>query len=50
MLVRALAGRSFAFRSSLLKELDAQIEEEARPSLIPSLCTHCTRAGIEWRR
>ena len=22
----------------------------ARPSLIPSLCTHCTRAGIEWRR
>ena len=23
---------------------------EARPSLIPSLCTHFTRAGIEWRR
>ena len=23
---------------------------EARPSPIPSLCTHCTRAGIEWRR
>ena len=23
---------------------------EARPSLIPSLCTHYTRAGIEWRR
>ena len=22
----------------------------ARPSLIPSLCTHFTRAGIEWRR
>ena len=22
----------------------------ARPSLIPSLCTHSTRAGIEWRR
>ena len=22
----------------------------ARPSLIPSLYTHCTRAGIEWRR
>ena len=21
-----------------------------RPSLIPSLCTHFTRAGIEWRR
>ena len=24
--------------------------EKARPSLIPSLCTHCTRSGIEWRR
>ena len=23
---------------------------KARPSLIPSLCTHYTRAGIEWRR
>ena len=23
---------------------------QARPSLIPSLCTHFTRAGIEWRR
>ena len=23
---------------------------EARPSRIPSLCTHFTRAGIEWRR
>ena len=23
---------------------------KARPSLIPSLCTHSTRAGIEWRR
>ena len=22
----------------------------ARPSLIPPLCTHFTRAGIEWRR
>ena len=22
----------------------------ARPSLIPSLCTHFTRAGIKWRR
>ena len=22
----------------------------ARPSLVPSLCTHFTRAGIEWRR
>ena len=22
----------------------------ARPSLIPSLCTHFARAGIEWRR
>ena len=25
-------------------------EHMARPSLIPSLCTHFTRAGIEWRR
>ena len=24
--------------------------QTARPSLIPSLCTHFTRAGIEWRR
>ena len=24
--------------------------EAARLSLIPSLCTHFTRAGIEWRR
>ena len=24
--------------------------EAARPSLIPSLCTQFTRAGIEWRR
>ena len=23
---------------------------QARPSRIPSLCTHFTRAGIEWRR
>ena len=23
---------------------------QARPSLIPCLCTHFTRAGIEWRR
>ena len=26
------------------------MESEARPSPIPSLCTHFTRAGIEWRR
>ena len=24
--------------------------DSARPSLIPSLCTHFTRAGIEWLR
>ena len=24
--------------------------DTARPSLIPSLCTHFTRAGIGWRR
>ena len=28
----------------------AQAGSQARPSLIPSLCTHFTRAGIEWRR
>ena len=27
-----------------------QLTLAARPSLIPSLCTHFTRAGIEWRR
>ena len=27
-----------------------QEREQARPSRIPSLCTHFTRAGIEWRR
>ena len=27
-----------------------QEREQARPSLIPSLCTHFTRVGIEWRR
>ena len=26
------------------------VDTEARPSLIPSLCTLFTRAGIEWRR
>ena len=30
--------------------LEAKGYPEARPSLIPSLCTHFTRAGIEWRR
>ena len=25
-------------------------DDKARPSLIPSLCTRVTRAGIEWRR
>ena len=27
-----------------------RINSMARPSLIPSLCTHFKRAGIEWRR
>ena len=30
--------------------LAAEQEEKARPSLIPSLCTRFTRAGIEWPR
>ena len=30
-------------------ELPSQFME-VRPSRIPSLCTHFTRAGIEWRR
>ena len=29
---------------------DANVPWLARPSLIPSLCTYFTRAGIEWRR
>ena len=32
----------------LARDMDAR--SLARPSLIPSLCTHFTRAGIEWRR
>ena len=32
---------------SRLEELEST---EARASLIPSLCTRFTRAGIEWRR
>ena len=30
--------------------VSASYKGSARPSLIPSLCTHFTRAGIEWRR
>ena len=42
--------------ASVLPTAQASVEElvdfcpEARPSLIPSLCTHFERAGIEWRR
>ena len=32
------------------KKQAARREREDRPSLIPSLCTHLARAGIEWRR
>ena len=44
-----------AFGESPLQELGVEMHlhrtpVEARPSLIPSLCTHFTRAGIEWRR
>ena len=31
-------------------ELELEDKQLARPSLIPSLCTRFTRAGIEWRR
>ena len=33
-----------------LEDLLGYYEEKARPSLIPSLRTRFTRAGIEWRR
>ena len=38
--------------STMVHELHASASEKAkaRPSLIPSLCTHFIRAGIEWRR
>ena len=29
--------------------LNRSVNTTARPSRIPSLCTHFTRAGIEWR-
>ena len=32
------------------RALSSFLAQLARPSLIPSLCTHFTRAGIEWRR
>ena len=48
---RGFVGRSremlqlvHVFKCELLNTL------EARLSLIPSLCTYFTRAGIEWRR
>ena len=47
---------STAFIQSAKAQLEAdalssvQATAAARPSLIPSLCIHLTRAGIEWRR
>ena len=41
------AGRA---RGLQLDYLTSAYSKTARPSLIPSPCTHCTRAGIEWRR
>ena len=38
------------FRASNVAFHAFKFESAARPSLIPSLCTHFTRAGIEWRR
>ena len=42
-----------AFRPQFPRQLQndrTQLFNTARPSRIPSLCTHFTRAGIEWRR
>ena len=41
-----LATDPWSFRA--LRSLACSLS--VRPSLIPSLCTHFTRAGIEWRR
>ena len=41
----ALSGLKTGFLSS-----EAAKNTPVQPSLIPSLCTHFTRAGIEWRR
>ena len=54
-------GRGFVHRTLLVTDLGPtramkrwgtllRREHQARPSLIPSLCTQFTRAGIEWRR
>ena len=39
-----------ALELTLEEEEVVEPEPEARPSLIPSLCTHITSAGIGWRR
>ena len=37
-------------RREASKDSGAKDGGAVRPSLIPSLCTHFARAGIEWRR
>ena len=44
----AAAENRTAARSCVRAVMTAVLK--ARPSLIPSLCTHFARAGIEWRR
>ena len=44
------AGPIDTCRSMATELVTDMMRSVARPSLIPSLCTHFTRAGIEWRR
>ena len=46
LIVNAVGVAGVTGLLSAMETLGAQ----ARPPLIPSLCTHFTRAGIEWRR
>ena len=50
---KEVLARLVSTESSLGEASSAELQRlwaMARPSLIPSLCTHYTRAGIEWRR
>ena len=51
VLSERLARTGEGLRDALQTEVvERRAEAQARPSLIPSLCTTFTRAGIEWRR